>query len=108
MTASGTFLLGWLARMFIRGDQEGWLPWYFSWGPGGHFVVCAVVRTIGAAILWTTPDDQLDLDESPSPADAGGGEASSEAMVSFYDSTGKAGTEPALAAHYSPSKQDVR
>ena len=60
----GIFLLGWLARTFIRGDQEGWLPWWLAWGGGGHFVVCGVVRVIGAVILATTPDEQLDLAET--------------------------------------------
>jgi len=48
----------------IRGDQEGWLPWWLAWGGGGHFVVCGVVRVIGAVILATTPDEQLDLAET--------------------------------------------
>ena len=65
-------------------------PWWLSWGPGGHFAVCGLVRPqkadvfstahslcdatkdkthlqvrlVGALILKTTPDDQLFLDEA--------------------------------------------
>ena len=62
MGSIGIFVLGWLARGFIRGEREGWLPWWLAWGGGGHFVLCAMVRFIGAN-LWTTPDDQLHLTE---------------------------------------------
>lgn len=76
MGSIGIFLLGWLARGFIRGEREGWLPWWLAWGGGGHFVLCAMVRFIGGVILWKTPDHQLYLKEESieAVAESSGGE----------------------------------
>ena len=58
--AGGALLWGVLQRYFIGGNA----PWWLSWGPGGHFAVCGMVRLLGALILKTTPDEQLCLGEA--------------------------------------------
>ena len=57
--AGGALLWGVLQRFFISENA----PWWLAWGPGGHFVVCGVVRLVGALILKTTSDEQLYLEE---------------------------------------------